>query len=158
VSCSAIRDRTWVILRGVGLGAHGAGVVAGSAALCWVPKGLAFVALGGGAEGDVFGDGAFSVEHREAGSTKGLLGHLPNKGDDHGGSLLALAAFRAGEPSWCLSHSEGRVVGLNFCADGFGVAVVGMLLTMKRVHRWLILDEAIGNSCRASSRMPKYGS
>jgi len=83
-------------------------------------KGLAFVALGGGAEGDVFGDGAFSVEHREAGSTKGLLGHLPDKGDDHGGSLLALAAFRAGEPSWCLSHLEGGVVGLDFCAEGFG--------------------------------------
>jgi len=120
VSRSAIRDRVWVILCGVGLGGHGAGVVAGGAALCWVPYGLAFVALGGGAEGDIFGDGAFLVEHREAVSTEGLLGHLPNKGDDHGGSLLALAAFRAGEPSWCLSHSEGRVVGLDFCADGFG--------------------------------------
>jgi len=108
VSCSAVRDRAWVVLLGVGLGAHGAGVVAGSAALCRVPKGLAFVALGGGAECDVFGDGAFSVEHREAGSTKGLLGHLPDKGDDHGGSLLTLAAFRAGEPSWCLSPLGGR--------------------------------------------------
>ena len=77
--CSAIRDRVWVILRGVGLGAYGAGVVAGSAVLCWVSKGLAFVALGGGAEGDVFGDGAFSVEHREAGSTRDFLVISPIK-------------------------------------------------------------------------------
>ena len=66
------------------MGTHGTYVVAGSAALGRVPVGLAFVALGGGAEGDVFGDGAFSVKHCEAGGTKGLLGHLPNEGDDHG--------------------------------------------------------------------------
>jgi len=119
VSCSAISNRTRVILRGVGLGTYSTGVVAGGAALCWVAIGLAFVALGGGAEGDVFGDGAFSVKNREAGGTKGLLGHLPNEGDDHGGSLFTLAAFRAGEPSWCLTHSEGRVVGLDFCSNSF---------------------------------------
>jgi len=119
VSCSAVCNRIRVILCGVGLGAYSTGVVAGGAALCWVAIGLAFVALGRGAEGDVFGDGAFSVKHREAGGTEGLLGHLPNEGDDHGGSLFTLAAFRAGEPSWCLTHSEGWVVGLDFCSDGF---------------------------------------
>ena len=31
-----------------------------------------------------------------------------------------MVAFRAGEPSWCLTHSEGAVVGLNFCSNGFG--------------------------------------
>jgi len=94
-------------------------VVAGGAALFWVAIGLAFVALGGGAEGDVFGDGAFSVKHRKAGGTEGLLGHLPNEGDDHGGSLFTLASFRADVPSWCLTHSEGGVVGLDFCSNGF---------------------------------------
>ena len=119
MSFSAVCNRAGVILRGVGLGTYSTGVVAGGAALCWVVIGLAFVALGGGADGDVFGDGAFSVKHRKAGGTDGLLGHLPNEGDDHGGSLFTLAAFRAGEPSWCLTHFEGGVVGVNFCSNGF---------------------------------------
>jgi len=105
VSCSAVRNHAGVILRGVGLGTYSTGVVAGGAALYWVAIGLAFVALGGVAEGDVFGDGAFSIKHRKAGGTEGLLGHLPNEGDDHGGSLFTLVAFRAGEPLWCLTHS-----------------------------------------------------
>ena len=99
MSCSAVCNRVGVILHGVGLGTYSTCVVAGGTALCWVAIGLAFVALGGGAEGDVFGNSAFSVKHRVAGSTEGLLGHLPNEGDDHGGSLFTLAAFRAGEPS-----------------------------------------------------------
>jgi len=89
--------------------AHSAGVVAGGAALRRVPKGLAFVALGGRAEGDVFGNSAFAVEHGEAGGTERLHRHLTYKGDDHGGGLFTLAAFRAGEPMRCLAHSEGRV-------------------------------------------------
>ena len=108
MSCSAVCNRAGVILHGVWLGTYSAGVVAGGAVLCWVAIGLAFVALGGGAKGDVFGDGAFSVKHREAGGTEELLGHLPNEGDNHGGSLFTLAAFRAGESSLCLTHSEGR--------------------------------------------------
>ena len=120
MSCSAVCNRAGVILCGVGLGAYSRGVVAGRAALCWVPVGLALVALGRGADGDVFGDGAFSVKHREAGVTERLLGHLPDEGDDHGGSLFALAAFRAGEPAWCLNHLEGGVVGFDFGSDGFG--------------------------------------
>jgi len=59
-----------MILGGVGLCTYSAGVVAGSAVLCWVPKGLAFVALGGGAEGDVFGNSAFAIEHGEVGDTE----------------------------------------------------------------------------------------
>jgi len=110
VSCSAVCNRAGVILHGVWLGTYSAGVVAGGAVLCWVAIGLAFVALGGGAKGDVFGDGEFSVKHRKAGGTEGLLGHLPNEGDNHGGSLFTLVAFRAGEPSLCLTHSEGGVV------------------------------------------------
>ena len=70
MSCSAVRNHAGVILRGVGLDTYSTGVVAGGGALCWVAIGLAFVALGGGAEGDVFGDGAFSVKHREAGGTE----------------------------------------------------------------------------------------
>jgi len=50
--------------------AHSAGVVACGAALCWVPKGLAFVALGGGAKGDVFGNRVFAVELGDAGGTE----------------------------------------------------------------------------------------
>jgi len=61
VLCSAIRDRTRVILCRVGLCTHGAGVVAGGTALGRVPEGLAFVALGGRAEGDVFGNSAFAA-------------------------------------------------------------------------------------------------
>jgi len=98
-----------MILGGVGLCTHSADVVAGGAALHWVPKGLAFVALGGRAEGDVFGNSAFAVEHGEAGCTKRLLRHLTYKCDDHGGGLFTLAAFTAGEPTQCLAHSEGRV-------------------------------------------------
>ena len=120
MSCSAVCNRAGVILRGVGLGTYSTGVVAGGASLCWVAIGLVFVALGGGAKGDVFSDGAFSVKHREASGTEGLLGHLSNKGDNHGGSLFTLAAFRAGKPSWCLAHLEGGVVGFDFCSNGFG--------------------------------------
>ena len=109
-----------MILRGVGLGTYSTGVVADSTALCWVAVGLAFVALGGGAKGDVFGNGAFSVKYLKAGGTEGLLGHLTNEGDDHEGSLFTLTAFRAGNPSWCLTHLEGGVVGLDFCLNGFG--------------------------------------
>jgi len=109
VPCSAVRYRTRIILGGVGLCTHSTGVVAGGAVLRWVPKDLAFVALGGGAEGDVFGNSAFAVEHGEAGSTERLHCHLTYKGDDHGGGLFTLAAFRAGEPTRCLAHSEGRV-------------------------------------------------
>jgi len=119
VSCSAVCNHVGVILRGVGLGTYSTGVVAGDAALYWVAIGLAFVALGEGAEGDVFGDGAFSVKHHEAGSTEGLLSHLPNEGDDHGGSLFTLVVFRAGEPSWYLTHLEGGVVGLHFSLNTF---------------------------------------
>ena len=106
---SAVHYRTRMILGGVGLCIYGAGVVAGGAALRWVPKGLAFVALGGGAEGDVFGNSAFAVEHGKAGGTERLLRHLTYKGDDHGGGPFTLAAFMAGEPTRCLAHSEGRV-------------------------------------------------
>jgi len=120
VSCTAVCNRAGVILRGVGFDTCSTGVVAGGTALCWVAIGLAFVALGGGVEGDEFSDGAFLVKHCEAGGTEGHLGHLPNEGDDHGGSLFTLAAFRAGQPSWCLTHSEGGVVGLDFCSDCFG--------------------------------------
>jgi len=109
VPCFAVRYRTWMILGGVGLCTHSAGVVAGGAALCQVPKGLAFVALGGGAKGDVFGNSVFAVEHGVAGGTERLLRHLTYKGDDHGGGLFPLAALRAGEPTRCLAHSEGRV-------------------------------------------------
>jgi len=109
VPCSAVHYRTQMILGGVGLCTHSAGVVAGGAALRRVPKGLAFVSLGGGAKGDVFGNSAFLVEHGEAGDTERLLRHLTYKGDDHGGGLFTLVAFRAGEPTWCLAHSEGWV-------------------------------------------------
>jgi len=83
-------------------------------------SGICCIGWRGRIKGDVFRDGAFSVKHREAGGTEGLLGHLPNEGDDHKGSLFTLAAFRAGEPSWCLAHLEGRVVGLDFCSNSFG--------------------------------------
>jgi len=109
VPCSVVHYCTRMILGGVGLCTHSAGVVAGSAALRRVPKGQAFVELGGRAEGDVFGNSAFAVEHCEAGGTERLLRHLTYKGDDHGGRLFTLAAFRAGEPTWCLAHSEGWV-------------------------------------------------
>ena len=109
VPCSAVRYRAQMILGGVGLCTHSAGVVAGSTALCRVPKGMVFVALGGGAEGDVFGNRAFAVKHGKAGGTERLLRHLTYKGDDHGEDLFTLAVFRAGEPTRCLAHSEGRV-------------------------------------------------
>ena len=118
--CSAVHDCTWVILCGVGLGTHGTGVVAGGAVLGRVSIGLAFVALGGGAKGDVLGYGAFAVEHCEAGGTKRLLRHLTYEGDDHRRSLFTLAAFRAGEPTRCLAHLEGGVGGLDFSMGGFG--------------------------------------
>ena len=98
-----------MIIGGVGLCTHSTGVVAGGAALRWVPKGLAFVALGGRAQGDVFSNSAFTVEYGEAGSTERLLRHLTYKGDEHGGGLFTLTAFRAGEPTRCLAHWEGRV-------------------------------------------------
>jgi len=106
---SAVCYSTRMILGGVGLCTHSAGVVAGSAALHRVPKDLAFVTLGGGAEGDVFGNSAFAVEHGKAGGTERLVRHLTYKGDDHGRGLFTLAAFRAGEPTRCLAPSEGRV-------------------------------------------------
>jgi len=109
VPCSAVRYRTQVILGGMGLCRHSAGVVAGGAALRWVSKALTFVALGGRAEGDVFGNSAFAVEHAEAGGTERLPRHLTYKGDDHGGGLFTLTEFRAGKPMRCLAHSEGRV-------------------------------------------------
>jgi len=98
-----------MILGGVGLCTHSAGVVAGGAALRRLPEGLVFVALCGRAEGDVFGNSAFAVEHCKAGGTERLLRHLTYKGDDHGGGLFTLAAFRAGESTQCLAHSEGQV-------------------------------------------------
>jgi len=98
-----------MILGGVGLCTHSARVVAGGAALRWILKGLVFVVLDGGAEGDVFGNSAFTVEHGEAGGTERLRRHLTYKGDDHGGGLFTLAVFRAGEPMRCLAHSEGWV-------------------------------------------------
>jgi len=107
--CSAVCYRTQMILGGVGLCTHSTGVVAGGATLRRVPKGLAFVALGGGAEGDVFGNSVFAVEHGKAGGNERPLRHLTYKGDDHGGGLFTLAAFRAGEPTSCLAHSEGQV-------------------------------------------------
>ena len=119
VSCSAVHDRVGVVLGGMGLGTYGTGVVAGSVALGRMPICLAFVASGGGAEGDVFGKVAFAVEHREAGSSEKLLGHFTYEGDDHGGSLFALTAVRAGEPLGCLAHSEGRVGIFDFGHDGF---------------------------------------
>ena len=109
VPCSAVHYRTWMSLGGVGLCTHSIGVIAGDAALRRVPKGLGFVALGGGAKGDVFGDSAFAVEHGKAGGTERLLHHLTYKGDDQGGGLFTLAAFRAGEPTQCLAPLEGRV-------------------------------------------------
>ena len=105
VSGLAVSDRARVVFGGVWLGTDSTGVVAGGAALGGVSERLAFVAACGGAERDVFGDGAFSVKHGEAGGTERLLGHFTDEGDDHGGSLLALTAVRAGEPSWCLTHS-----------------------------------------------------
>ena len=72
---------------------------------CW----RCSVTSGGRAEGDVFGNSAFMVEHGKAGGTERLLRHLTYKRDDHGGGLFTLAAFRAGEPTRCLAHSEGRV-------------------------------------------------
>ena len=158
MSCSAVCNRAGVILRGVGLGTYSTCVVAGGTALCWVAIGLAFVALGGGAEGDVFGDSTFLVKHRVAGSTEGLLGHLPNEGDDHRGSLFTLAAFRAGEPSWCLTHSEGGIVGLDFCLNGFGGGGGGDADYDEVGPSLAYRDEVMGNSWRASSRMARYGS
>jgi len=109
VPCSAVRYRTRMILGVVGLCTHSTGVVAGGAALRQVPKGLAFVALGGRGVGDIFSNSSFAVEHGEAGGTERLLRHLTYKGDDHGGGLFTLVAFRAGEPTRRLAHSEGRV-------------------------------------------------
>ena len=57
----------------MGEGTDSAGVVVCHTSLSGVPVLLAFVASGGGAEGDVFGDGAFAVEHREAGSPRDFL-------------------------------------------------------------------------------------
>jgi len=76
--------------------------------------------IGWWAKGDILGDGAFSVKHREAGGTKRLHGHLSDEGDDYGVSLFTLVAFRASELTWCLTHSEGRVDGFDFCPDDFG--------------------------------------
>ena len=120
VPCSAVRDCAWVILCGVGLDIHGTGVVPGGVALGRVSIGLAFVALGGGAEGDVLSYGAFAVEHCEAGGTKRLLRHLTYEGDDYRRSLFTLAALRAGEPMWYLAHSEGGVGGYDFGTGRFG--------------------------------------
>ena len=103
VSCSAVRYRARMILGGVGFCTYSAGVVASGTALRRVPKGMAFVALGGGAEGDVFGNRVFAVEHGKAGGTERLLRHLTYKGDDHGEDLFTLAVFRAGEPTRCLA-------------------------------------------------------
>ena len=79
-----VANRTGVFAGGVVLGADGTGVAAVGAALGGVPVLLALVALGGGAEEYVFGKVAFAVEQGDAGSTKGLLGHFTNEGDDHG--------------------------------------------------------------------------
>ena len=95
-------------------------MVAGGAALGKVSICLASVALGGGAEGDILGYGAFAVEHCEAGGTKRLLRHLTYEGDNHRRSLFTLVAFRAGEPMRCLAHSEGGVGGLDFGKGRFG--------------------------------------
>jgi len=80
----AVANRTGVFTGGVVLGADGTGVTAIGAALGGVPVLLALVALGGGAEGHVFGEVASVVEQSEAGGTKGLLGYFTNEGDDHG--------------------------------------------------------------------------
>jgi len=120
VSGFAVSDRTGVASGRVVLGTDCAGMVAGSTSLGWVPELLALVALGGGAERDVFGNVAFAVKHREACSTERLLGHFTDEGDNHGGGLFTLAAFRAGEPTWSLTHSERWVGGFDFGADGFG--------------------------------------
>jgi hypothetical protein len=83
VSGSAVSDRAWVVFCWEGNGTDGAGVIVCHAPLRGVPVLLASVASGSGTEGDVFSDVAFSVAHCEAAGTKGLLGHLPNEGDDH---------------------------------------------------------------------------
>ena len=130
-----------MILCGVGLGTHGTGVVAGGATLGRVSIGLAFVALGGGAEGDVLGYGAFVVEHRVTGGTKRLLRHLTYEGDDHRSSLFTLAVFRADEPMRCLAHSEEGVGGLDFGTCGFGCGC-----------GWDTVDDEAGPSLADSGR------
>jgi len=61
-----------------------------------------------------------AVEHGKAGGTERLLGHLPDEGDDYGGSLFALAVVEAGEPSWCFTHFKRRVGGFDFGSNIFG--------------------------------------
>jgi len=58
----AVANRTGVFTGGVVLGTNGTGVAASNAVLGGVPILLALVALGGGAEGDVFSKIAFVVE------------------------------------------------------------------------------------------------
>jgi hypothetical protein len=120
VSSFAISDRTGVISGRMVLGADRADVVASGTPLGGVPKLLTFVALRSGAEGDVFGDVALAVEQREACCTERLPCHFTYEGSDHGRGLFTQTAVWAGEPTWCLTHSERGVGGFDFVTDGFG--------------------------------------
>jgi hypothetical protein len=115
----AISDSTWVIFCVVWFGADSTGVVVCGTALRGVTIQLAFVASGRGAERNVFGDIALTVEHRELSRTKRLLCHFPNKSKDHRGSLFTLTTVRAGEPSWRLTHMEGQVGIVDFRTNFF---------------------------------------
>jgi len=70
VACFAVSDCTRVFAGGVWEGADCTGVSGISTALGRVPILLAFVSLGGGAEGNVFDDVALAVKDSEAGDTQ----------------------------------------------------------------------------------------
>ena len=79
----AVANCTGVFMGGVVQGADGTGVAAGGAALGGVPVLLTLLALGGGAEGYVFGEIVFAVKQSEAAGTNRFLGHFTDEGDDH---------------------------------------------------------------------------
>jgi len=84
VSGFAVANRTGVFAGGVVLAADSTDVAVVGAALCGVPILLALVALGGGTEGYIFDEVAFTVEQVEAGGTERLLGHFTDEGNGHG--------------------------------------------------------------------------
>ena len=74
VAGSAICDRAGIVLGCVWLSTDSTGVAVSCTSLCGVTIELAFVASGGGAKGDIFGNHAFAVEQSKAVGTERLLG------------------------------------------------------------------------------------
>ena len=57
-----------------------------------------------------------------------------------------------------MTHSEGAIVGLDFCLDGFGGGGGGDADYDEVGPSLAYRDEVMGNSWRASSSMARYGS